>query len=451
MRATDHERDPHTASHVWTDAPGDASPRLIVLWLDHVIVQRLDRNASIEIGRAPECDVHVDHKSVSRRHARVSFTEDGFVIEDLASANGTFVRGARLTPGVRVPLEPGSIASFGVASLVVQPASGGEIRRAGAPTLPPPGPLASPWPADGPMAPIQRLLRLVAAGDIPVLLLGETGVGKELVAELVHACSPRATRPLVKLNCAALPEALLEGELFGYERGAFTGATHAKPGLFEVADGGSLFLDEVGELPPATQAKLLRALDAKQVQRLGSLAPRTVDVRIIAATNRDLAEQVAARGFRADLFYRLAGMPVELPPLRQRPNEIEPLAHGFLSQAAERLARPLPEISPAAIAELQAYEFPGNVRELKSVVERALLVCEGARLEPEHLMLPKSAQAPPSADLRSQLKAFERDRIARALEQSGGNQSAAARLLGIGRRTLIDKLAEHGLASKRRS
>lgn len=451
MRATDP--DVRTASQIWTDMPGtDRVPRVIVFWNDSVVSLPLREGAEVTIGRAPECDVHVDHKSVSRRHACVRNGPGGVQLEDLGSANGTLLQGARLTSGTRVPLQPGSIAAIGLASLVLQPPAGADFRQAGAEER---SRAPSPWPAQGPMARVVRLIELVAAGDVPVLLLGETGVGKELAAEHLHRSSPRRARPLVRVNCAALPEALLEAELFGYERGAFTGAHQAKPGLFEAASSGTLLLDEVGELPLGTQAKLLRVLDGKEVLRLGALQPRSFDVRIVAATNRDLAECVARGTFRQDLFYRLAGMPIELPPLRERSAEIEPLARELMARACERLGRPLPAITPAALAALHAHAWPGNVRELKAVMERAVLLCEGGVLEPQHLQLVarQPSVPPPSgggADLRSQMKAFERQRIVDALEQTGGNQSKAARLLGIGRRTLIDKLAEHGLSVPKR-
>ena len=447
MRATDH--DARTASQIWTEAAGaERTPRVVVFWGEHVASLPIVDGATITIGRAPECDVHVDHKSVSRRHAAVHRSGADLSIEDLGSSNGTSIQGRPLARGARVELLPGTIVGIGLASLVVQPHAF-DFRRAGAPEQ---SGSPSPWPLEGPMARVARLIELVAAGDVPVLLMGETGVGKEVAAELVHRCSPRRTGPFVRINCAALPEALLEAELFGYERGAFTGAHQSKAGLFEAANGGTLLLDEVAELSPGTQAKLLRVLDGSEVHRLGSAKPIRFDVRMVAATNRDLGTLVAAGGFREDLFHRLAGMPIELPPLRERRSEIEPLARAFLRASAVRLGRPEPALSKAALDALLAHSFPGNVRELRAVVERALLLSDGSTIEPAHLMLAQRSPstAPPAGDLRSQMKTFERERIVMALEETGGNQSAAARLLGIGRRTLIDKLAEHGLGTHKR-
>ncbi len=321
------------------------------------------------------------------------------------------------------------------------------------------------------MARIYQVLELVAPGDITVLLLGETGVGKELAADVVHRLSRRRSKAFVRLNCAALPEALLESELFGYERGAFTGADRAKPGLLETADGGTVFLDEIGEMPLPTQAKLLRVLESLQVSRLGALAPRTIDVRFVAATNRDLGERVGEGTFRKDLLFRLSGMPVYIPPLRERPSEIIPLAHRFIEESCAKLGRPSSSLTPPAVSRLEGYAWPGNVRELKNVMERAVLLANRTAIEPEHLALEvpmtlgapamgatsrpsdlPPPSAPPQSDLnlRKAMSEYERQRIEEALERVGGNQTRAAELLGISRRALVAKIAEYGLSRKRR-
>jgi len=260
-------------------------------------------------------------------------------------------------------------------------------------------------------------------------------------AETVHRASPRRGGPYVCLNCAALSETLLESELFGHERGAFTGAVQAKPGLLETAARGTLFLDEVGELPLATQAKLLRVLETREVARLGSVKPRRIDVRFIAATNRDLEKEVARGAFRADLYYRLNGITLTIPPLRSRLEEIRPLAEPFLRLICRDLGRQPPLLPPASVAHLEAYAWPGNIRELKNVIERAVLLCEGPMLEPQHMPLERpltesqkltSSGAGPARN--------ERDRIVEALASCAGNQSRAAKMLGIPRRTFVTKL-----------
>ena len=317
---------------------------------------------------------------------------------------------------------------------------------------------------------IYRLLELVAKGTISVLVLGETGVGKEIAAETIHRFSPRGDRPLLAVNCAALPEALLESELFGYERGAFTGAVTAKPGLFEASSGGTVFLDEVGELTPATQAKLLRVVESRQVTRIGGLSPRTVDIRIVSATNRDLEEQVRQGRFRQDLLFRLGGVRVLLPPLRERPADIEPLAALFKQRACAELGKREPVLSAEARAWLLRYPWPGNARELRNVMDRAVLLCAGDTLEIEHLEGPglsagsalPAAVAPPAppatppqggaegAGLQREVEVFERQRILDALDRCSGNQTQAAKLLGISRRTLIDRLDAYDLPRPRK-
>ena len=310
------------------------------------------------------------------------------------------------------------------------------------------------------MRDLHRLLERVAQGTISVLLLGETGVGKEVLAGAVHRASPRRDAPFVRLNCAALSESLVESELFGHEKGAFTGAEQAKAGLMETATGGTLFLDEVGELPLPSQAKLLRALEQKEILRVGALKARPIDVRIVAATNRDLEAEIAAGRFRRDLYYRLNGVTLSVPPLRERTAEIAPLARLFLGQAAKALGQPSPpSLSELARARLEAYEWPGNVRELRNMMERAALLA-GEVVDVEHLPLDKleasrwRQTAPPaSAEDLAELPADERaarERIVQALERCAGNQTRAAELLGVSRQTLNKWLARHRLPRPRK-
>ena len=282
----------------------------------------------------------------------------------------------------------------------------------------------------------------VAATQETVLLLGESGTGKSLLARAIHQASPRAAGPMIEVHAAALPESLVEGELFGRERGAYTGATDAKPGHAEVADGGTLFLDEIGELPLATQVKLLRLLQDRTFTRLGSTAARKTDVRIIAATNRDLAAAVRAGTFREDLYYRLAVFPIVLPPLRERPEDIRATALALLA------ARGLPPdcISLEALDALVAYDWPGNVRELENALTRALVLAGGAPIAVEHLPAVRR-QVPQLSHLLDlllgpgfSLDTLERDMIHHALLKAGGNKARAARLLGITRRRLYSRL-----------
>lgn len=294
----------------------------------------------------------------------------------------------------------------------------------------------------------------VAAVDSNVLLLGESGAGKDVVARYLHNCSPRSRRKMVVVNCASLPENLLESELFGYEKGAFTGAaTQGKRGLVEEAQGGTLFLDEINSLPLGLQAKLLRVLETKTIQPLGSLKSKTVDFRLITATNRDLAAAVEAGSFRADLYYRLNVIPLRVPPLRERKEDIRPLAASFLAYYSNKYGRPK-EFSPAVYQELEAYAWPGNVRELKNFVERMVVVsAPDARVLthiPEGTLdTPLPGPEPAVSDYKANRKQQEREMLERALAENGGHRGKTAEALGISRRSLQYKLKEHGLSSPR--
>jgi len=301
----------------------------------------------------------------------------------------------------------------------------------------------------------------VAPAETTVLLTGESGTGKEVVAHLIHRGSRRAEGPFVALNCAALPEALLESELFGYEKGAFTGAVAARAGRLEQASGGTLFLDEVGEMSPAVQAKFLRVLQEREFQRLGGTRMLKADVRIIAATNRDLKVAMTQGAFREDLYYRLHVFAIHLPPLRERQDDILPLLEHFLTQLGPVvIGRPAAGISREARAQFLAHAWPGNVRELRNAVERALILCEGGLINPEHLpwhaeaatSAPLSAAAaapqPPVADFPAHgvdLEAMERTLIESALKEAGQNKSKAARLLGLTRTKFYTRMQRFGL------
>jgi DNA-binding NtrC family response regulator len=292
----------------------------------------------------------------------------------------------------------------------------------------------------------------VAPAETTVLLSGESGTGKEVVAQLIHRGSRRAEGPFVALNCAALPEALLESELFGYEKGAFTGAVSARAGRMEQAAGGTLFLDEVGEMSPALQAKFLRVLQEREFQRLGGTRTLKADVRIIAATNRDLRSAMTRGAFREDLYYRLHVFAIHLPPLRERQEDILPLLEHFVRELGPVvLGRPAAGVSRQARELFLAHAWPGNVRELRNVVERALILCEGGLINPEHL--PWQAEPPGAAEVRVEefptngvdLEAMERALIEGALKQTGRNKAKAARLLGLSRSKLYTRMERFGL------
>ena len=295
---------------------------------------------------------------------------------------------------------------------------------------------------------ILELAERVAVSDSTALITGETGSGKEMVAKLLHSRSPRRDRPFVVVECAALQQELLQSELFGHDRGAFTGADRKKPGLFEVADGGTIFLDEVGEVSPATQVKLLRVLDTSTFRHVGGTAEIKVDVRVVAATNRDVADMVRKGLFREDLYYRLSTIILTLPPLRERGGDIDLLANHFIGLLNDRFGLQK-RMSPEAMGLLRRHDWPGNVRELLHAVERSLVVCEGDEILPEHLpgALRSGGEAPLGREggpLPS-LMELERTHIERVLESVGGHRGNAARILGISERNLYRKLKAYGI------
>ena len=299
-----------------------------------------------------------------------------------------------------------------------------------------------------------------AAGtDTTVLLEGESGTGKELMARALHTSSARANGPFVAINCAAIPETLLEAELFGYERGAFTGAAQRKLGKFEMAQRGTIFLDEIGEMPLGVQAKMLRAIETKRIDRLGGGSSIAVDVRIVAASNRNLRQAVAARQFREDLYFRLSVFPVVVPPLRERRDDIPPLAHHFVERVCRDMGkRPMP-ITPEAMADLVAYAWPGNIRELQNAIERAVILSDGDSLLPRHLSLlsvSRTASAPDPWDeidlsgsladaTRRTVGEVEKRKLIHALRDAGDDRGRAADLLNLNFKTLSAKLREYGL------
>ncbi len=291
---------------------------------------------------------------------------------------------------------------------------------------------------------ILTLIQKVAPTDSPVFIQGESGTGKELIANTVWHYSKRKEAPLIALNCAALSENLIESEIFGHEKGAFTSAYQMKHGLVEVADKGTLFLDEIGEMPIGLQAKLLRFLDSGEFRRVGGNKALRVDVRMIAATNKDLQAGIKAGTFREDLYYRLNVINVTIPPLRERKEDIAELAGYFLKKYAKKLAKQVRAFTAEALELLSSYRWPGNVRELENVVERAVIVCETGRIGAEDLSIPSYA-AVAEMNVNPSLEEMEKNYILRVLKETGGNQSKASQLLGIDRKTLYLKLKKYGI------
>src|SRR6266446_3204942 len=286
---------------------------------------------------------------------------------------------------------------------------------------------------------------LVAPTEATVLLQGESGTGKEVMARLIHTKSPRGNRPFVAINCAALPEHLLESELFGYERGAFTGAQQSKPGQVEIAAGGVLFLDEVSEMSLAAQAKFLRFLQEREFQRLGGTRVVKTNVRIVAATNRDLQQAMERGSFRHDLYYRLQVFTIQLPPLRERQADILPLAEAFLRDISRSMRRPPVALTQEATEALLSHSWPGNVRELRNALERAAIVCEGGAITAAQLSLAAARRSPQVDEDEVNLDAIQRRTIARVLDQVRGNKSQAAKRLGLTRSQLYERLRKYKL------
>jgi DNA-binding NtrC family response regulator len=463
--------------------------QLVVFDGDAMTVHPLPREGRITLGRDARCDILLSNPSVSRRHAALDLGPP-LRLQDLGGVNGTFVRhpepsDKRKTHKLQqvlkqaVEINVGDCIGLGSVMLVIRNALSGAAKgpQNGIPsaTLQ----HGESIVRDPAMRGIYEQAFLAAEKDVTILLLGETGVGKEVLASIIHRRSLRREHLLVPINCAAIPEPLLESELFGHEKGAYSGATERHEGLFEAADGGTVFLDEIGELPPSIQVKLLRVLEDRKVRRVGGLTERRVDVRFIAATNRDLEADVARGAFRQDLFFRLNVMTFTIPPLRERISEIAPLSEAFAASLCHQYGRlEAPRISPDALSLMERYPWPGNVRELRNVIERAIVLCLGDEVLPEHLPPKMASQVfsngngrsrvssprspeptlerspepriEPLKQLQSQMKVQERQRIVDALATCGGHQGRAAKLLGISRRALSDKLDAHRIARPRK-
>ena len=440
-----------------TDVVGPAHRPHLPDKLRLVVVGGPDKGRAIDletgtyfVGKAPSCELALSDTAVSRRHLEVLVQPEGLQIRDLGSTNGSFFQGARFES---ILVGAGATVTIGQTELRVQgPAGAGlppsEARRFG-----------DLIGASLAMRHVFAVLERVAPTDSAVLVQGETGTGKELVAEALHAASPRAGGPFVICDLGALPRSLIESELFGHVRGAFTGADRDREGAFPQAEGGTIFLDEVGELDAEVQPRLLRALERRQIKPVGTANYQTVDTRVVAATNRDLAAEVKAGNFREDLFHRLAVVRVQIPPLRDRREDIPVLVEHFLAQTAAAQGRAAPAVPPGTMAALSAHDWPGNVRELKNVLERALsLAPEAPALDAVMLGLDEvqprlAGGAVPPVDVTLQFKeskdrlvqAWEREYVQALVEKAGGNVSLAARRAGIDRVYLHRLMKKHGL------
>ncbi len=532
--------------------------RLVVISEEGSASHALPEKGELTLGRGDDCQIRLDDLAASRRHATLHLGET-VVLEDLGSANGTTVRGRKLSARESVVLGAGDGIELGQTLAVLQPdelwaaprpwtlhtharfveliarakppfavirlhvqAAPGTVQEVRVQSLSKDDDVASFGKGqfevlardrdaeqaqslmeqlsaklvaagarvraglgasgrdgatpeellaacsqqrsqvasgfvvrDDSMAALYRVVDKVAPSNINVLLLGETGSGKEVLANEIHRRSKRAQGEFKTINCGAFTETLVESELFGHVKGAFTGALKDKAGLLEAAKGGTVFLDELGELPPSIQPKLLRALEERKVTPVGATTPVAFDVRFIFATNRDLEAEVARGAFRQDLYYRVNGITLVIPPLRERVSEIEPLAQTFARAFAEKEKRPPPTFTPEAISALKAWPWPGNIRELKNKVESAALMAGEAPITPAQLGLgrasaPAPASSEPSGSLKEEREAAERRKVTEVLERNGGNQTKTAKELGISRRTLVSRLHDWGLTRPRK-
>ncbi|RMG57033.1 MAG: FHA domain-containing protein [Deltaproteobacteria bacterium] len=458
------------------DLTGKA-PVITVQISDGQTVEVRCRKGEILIGRSRECNLILPDPSVSRRHARVVGTDLGFFIED-TSTNGTFIDGEKIdrrtiTTDTDVSIGPyllhfrffpvtgegpGEKPTEVMAIRAEGKLAGKRETERGKISSPPEEDVIPDLGIVGKSSAILKVISMMkkmAKTDFPILITGETGTGKELIARGIHLLSQRRDNPYVVLNCGAISPELVESELFGHEKGAFTGAHTQRRGAFEIAQGGTLFLDEIGEMPIDLQPKLLRALEQKEIRRVGGNRTITVNVRIIAATNRNLQSEIRAKRFRQDLFYRLNSLPLIVPPLRERREDIPLLAEHFLAgfnreySESKRLTRKALEV-------LTTYSWPGNVRELKNIIQRAAVLSEGDEVDGPLIssLLSGDGFLPPEETLTMgrdepirKVDAYEREIILRELEKTGWNKTQAARNLGIAKSTLFDKLKKYGITS----
>ena len=436
------------------------------------------RRGKTVVGRSAAADFPIDVQTISRLHAEIFCTLHDVYVKDLGSTNGVRVNGERVD---RAKIAPGDELFLGPVRLAllrddVRVAQGRASAKVAPHVEQPSSEPERVWSASSAMQPVLRMIDRLGATNAPVLITGETGVGKEVVAEAIVQRSSRKEKPLRCINCGAIPSQLVESVFFGHEKGAFTGADRRSQGMFEQADGGTLLLDEIGELSPQAQASLLRVLESKRITRVGADSEKAVDVRIIAATHRDLAAMCRRGEFRSDLLYRLNVMRLHVPPLRERLEEIPTLVDSFLRQLARANGRGPLRLSQGALLKLREYRWPGNIRELRNVIERATAVADGVVIDESELSLempgdlettaslergchlykggrragtdtcalsdtPASSTTSGSQTLSKQLEAYERQLISAALRCSADNQTAAAELLRMPRRTLVYKVA----------
>ncbi|OJT17447.1 sigma-54-dependent Fis family transcriptional regulator [Archangium sp. Cb G35] len=401
-------------------------------------VQKLNAD-SFTVGKDPACDLVIQDSFISSRHLKVTRRDGHFHVLDTNSTNGTWLGPVRVFE-VQVGLP--TTLRLGQTDLVLESVT--PVRK----ELSFHGIIG----ADPSVKQLVDIIERVAPSSAAVTILGESGTGKELVARAVHACSQRADKPFIPVNCAAISKELIESELFGHEKGSFTGATNARKGAFEEADGGTLFLDEIGELPVDLQAKLLRALESGEIKRVGASKPSNVDVRVVAATNRDLLAASRDGRFREDLYYRLCVVPLHLPPLRNRRSDILGLAEHFLRMYSPR--GQTVRLTSEAMERLQQHAWPGNIRELRNVVHRALLLRKGAAIDAPDITFDQEVnretgvsvpELPPGMTLEQMLLKLERQIVEAALRRCNNNRERVARELGVARSTLFKRLKEWGL------
>ena len=396
------------------------------------------QKALVSIGTLPENDLVLTDHTVSRRHAVVEEKADGYVIRDLNSTNGTFLDGVRVREAY---LTPGSVIRLGQTEISFSPLEERiEILQSDADRF---GELIG---SSSPMQEVYGILERIAPTDVTVLLEGETGTGKELAARAIHGFSRRAGSPFVVFDCGAVAPNLIESELFGHEKGAFTDAVKSRQGAFELADGGTIFLDEIGELSLDLQPKLLRALDQRETKRVGADKPVPVNVRVVSATNKDLEKEVKAGRFREDLFYRLSVVRVYMPPLRKRKEDIETITEYLLAGISSDIGKKVNGLSPEAAAALMAYSWPGNVRELKNVLGRAAALSDGCKIEAKDLFLSQGKKTATLEGLSGKtLEDIEKAAIHATLKSVSGNKTEAAKMLGIAYSTLYEKMKKYGM------
>jgi len=427
-----------------TKALSDRGQRPVVLKKVRLVVvtgkderkEVLLQKRAVTIGTLGGSDLALTDPTVSRSHAVVEEKSDGYLLRDLGSTNGTFLDGVKVREAY---LSAGSVIRLGQTEIAFSPVEERvENLRSSSDRF---GELVG---ASAAMREVFGVLERVAPTDVSVLILGETGTGKELAARAIHGHSRRSEKPFVVFDCGAVAPNLIESELFGHEKGAFTDAVKSRQGAFELAQDGTIFLDEIGELTPTLQPKLLRALDQREIKRVGAEQPLGINVRVIAATNKDLEKEVQAGRFREDLYYRLSVVSVFMPPLRKRKEDIEKIAEHLLPGISGEMGKKLTGLSPEAAEALRIYPWPGNVRELKNVLERAAALSDGERIGVRDLFLSQGKRSITLEGLSGKtLEEIEKAAIHATLKSVSGNKTAAAKALGIAYSTLYEKMKKY--------